>query len=122
MQPITAPHILDDGLAFFVAITELQQGYPITANLTFSEFKGPVQKLLAPCPDTQLASYEEVASQPYTLLLYEDFLRDGYYTLKVSCNTPTKSFKGEVTIGVLLNERFKVIGSPYSIYPPLELT
>lgn len=121
MQPLSAPHILDDGLAFFIAITERQQGYPLLATLSFSQFKGQVQKLLAPCPDTTLAIFDETASQPYTLLLYKDYLQDGYYTLKVACNTPTKTYRGEVTIGVLINERFKVIGSPYSIYPPLEL-
>jgi hypothetical protein len=121
MEPLPAPPILEEGLAFFIAITEGQQGYPLIADLTFSEFKGQVQKLLAPCPDTTLASFEEEASQPYTLLLYKDYLQDGYYTLRVSCLTPTKTYKGEVTIGVLINEKYKVIGSPYSIYPPLEL-
>lgn len=121
MEPINAPHILEDGLAFFIAVTDRQQGYPLTATLTYSEFKGPVQKLLAPCPDKTLATFEETASYPNTLILYERELLDGYYSLRAVCNTPTQRYQGEITIGVLVNERFKVIGSPYSIYPPLEL-
>lgn len=121
MQPLNAPVVVQQGLAYFVLVDDAQAGYPLSGQLSHSEFQGPVQKALSPCPDKLLATYDEMATLPHTLLLYEEELQEGYYTLRLWCPTPTRVYKAELTLGVLQGDTYKVIGSPYSIYSPIEL-
>lgn len=121
MKPIPPEEILERGLAIFVTISEEQSGYPLQATLKRSNFIGEVQRALANCPDTYLVSFSNVVSAPYALILYPMPLEEGYYTLTARIITLKGEYKGEVVIGILPGETKKVIGSPYSVYPPLEL-
>lgn len=110
MKVNKAPIVIEKGLAIF-----------IEAPSEVSEVRVSIVHSGQDCPTREIASGSCIQSSTYSLFLYEEELAVGGYLISAEAGMKTKKTKGSIFVEITPGETYKVIGSPYSIYPPIRL-
>jgi hypothetical protein len=118
MTPLEPPLVIDKGIGLYSPLVK-----DIT-SLRLEIYFSTTNPLLsfASCSSKEHKLWEviQLQSPTGTLFLYQAELDLGFYTLVLS--NEVRDMRGSITLGVLRPTNRIVVGLPYSIYPPIELT
>ena len=124
MKPIEPPTLINKGIAIFCPPPQDKSKSLIVINIYYS--KTHPQLSWTDCDTRSALIWTSRSTQtPEGLLfLYESILKleAGFYTIKITSSNGTNIKQGQTTIGLLSDQDNLIIGSPYSSYPPIELS
>lgn len=117
MIPSEPPLIIDKGIAVYAPY--LYEGC-LRVEIYFSP-NNPLLSFMS-CSNTQHKIWETTSSQSPTgtLFIYQTDLTLGFYTVVLS--NPSLNKSGSLIVSILRPTKRVVVGLPYSIYPPIDMT
>ena len=126
MQPIKPPSIINNGIAVFAPASERIKVPSLISIEIYYEVNNPLFSWLN-CSTEKVKIWDKTQSQvpSGTLFIYETpgDLTLGFYTIKIINTTAVRSqTSGQILVGINSPTPRLIIGLPYSIYPPIDLS